>query len=308
MLPPPPPGVTLPTQVGALQERSPNIPNPQPQKRKRADTAGSKTPTGQRDIPRLRAAVDAMDIEFLRDLVMTAATREVVIADDLLQRHEVILHRERTKIIDFSLLTHEVEAALYGNDDQSEPGQFESKYDAVKTIKNIITNKIAAHATRESSYGTKLSALKTLLNIGNIICEPATDTLTREVQGAFQTDCALEDAMMHCVETMPISARVELFRHVDSDGAFFKNLMDLQKEAEERCMFDGLDAVISLIRQDNGQIQGNGHSSSSNGPEEKDNEESGEEDKGKYEEHKVRLLLEAIEAEHEVMIHESLTC
>jgi hypothetical protein len=256
MLPPPPPGVTLPTQTGPLQERSPNIQVPHAQKRKRADTAGRRTPPCLRDIPRLRAAVDTMDIQSLRDLVMVTATRDVAVAENLLQRHDLFLQKERTKTLDFLPFVDEVERILFGHKEPSGSKRFDMKHDILSTITDIIGNRIGNNVKEGSSWGTKISALKTLLKIGQMLCETAVGRVARDIQISFQTNRTLQDVMLRIVNCMPASERIQVWEFKDHDGSFFDNLKKMQEESVGLYLFEGLDEVVDMLCEHE-HVQGN---------------------------------------------------
>jgi hypothetical protein len=178
---------------------------------------------------------------------MVTATRDVVVAENILQRHDMLLHRERTKVLDFSSLANEVEESICANSGRSDSEQFEIEHEVLHSISDIIKHQIGQKVTHDCSWGTKISALKTIVKIGEIICEPAQDRFSHEIQTSFQNDDMLEDVMLRCVGYMSSSERMQLRELKDNDGSFFENLKMLQQEGTARCMFERLDEVIAML-------------------------------------------------------------
>jgi hypothetical protein len=188
-----------------------------------------------------------MDIQSLRDLVMVTATRDVAVAENILRRYDMVLHRVRTEVLDFSSLANEAEKRIHTNSGPNSSERPDLLNEVIGSISNILTHQIGQRVTQDCSWGTKLSAVKTIVKIGETICEPDDSTILHNVQNAFRHSRTLEGVMLRCVGCMSNSERMQLRDLKDEDGSFFESLTILQEQGGARGMFEGLDEVVDML-------------------------------------------------------------
>jgi acyl-CoA synthetase (AMP-forming)/AMP-acid ligase II len=97
-----------------------------------------------------------------------------------------------------------------------------------------------------ASFGTKQSGLEALRKIGNTILLSC-DTIGYEVRKQFQSDSALEDAMLENVGNMSDEECQKMCDIKEGRTTFLEKLEELASVGKEQCVFEGLNEVFSQL-------------------------------------------------------------
>lgn len=97
-----------------------------------------------------------------------------------------------------------------------------------------------------ASFGTKQSGLEALRKIGNTTLLSC-DTIGHEVRKQFQSDSALEDAMLEIVSNMSDEECQKMCDIKEGRTTFLEKLEELASVGKGYCVFEGLDEVISQL-------------------------------------------------------------
>lgn len=216
-------------------------------KRQRADEDGSFIPatgTSTRDLD-LQKAINALDTELIRRLLFTAAQSNPHIASLAQSHYAALLQKEQARVIDFDHYSKSVWKEInithkrLGGSRQYDAagGVIDYTCDCIRSIGRL--------AKRESSFGTKRSALETLRKIGKTIALSGMDVVGREVIKAFQYEDVLEKTMGRIVRRMAEEEKV-MMRGVE-DGGFMEKLGELVDLAKGHCIMGGLKDVMRLL-------------------------------------------------------------
>lgn len=154
-----------------------------------------------------------------------------------------------------------------------------SKVEAeIKRYIQIIRDGCAGHA----SFGTKENGLETLRKIGITIALSQGDVIANEVQKAFQRESTLEETIKEIIESMTEHEKEDLRWGGNPEGEWFEKLVELEKLAASRCLFEGLEDVVSLLRgdeHDNDEEAEDSESADQDAPEEVEGEDSDDNDR-----------------------------
>ncbi|TGJ87667.1 hypothetical protein E0Z10_g1095 [Xylaria hypoxylon] len=125
--------------------------------------------------------------------------------------------------------------------------QYEASFEARSDVIDCI-NSIGEETKAESSFGTKLSALETLLKIAKTILI-AGDTLGREVRLEFQHESCLADIMVYVAQSMTPEEQRRAGAITDEKGSLAMKVHWVCDQAEGHCLsgFDGLRDVLALL-------------------------------------------------------------
>lgn len=194
--------------------------------------------------------LDALDDQCTRAILAWAIT-ESALARDMAYRHggaalqaeDARRRYEEQRNIDFSSHARGVWNILSR---EYRGSQVNAMYDAKCEVEEKIT-KIHDLARGRRSIGTKISALETLVEIGECITQ-ATEIIGQEVRRDFQCNTCLEDAMIEilCEMVPDIQRQVAEMRYDDGDR-FLDRVASLREESAGYCMMQGLKNVVKIL-------------------------------------------------------------
>ncbi|KAL8868264.1 MAG: hypothetical protein Q9174_005103 [Haloplaca sp. 1 TL-2023] len=258
-------------------------------KRVRVDSTAQTTivPTDPARAAKLQQVVDGLNEKTVRRLLLAAAQKSPSVEALVQAEHARLAKIESEKTIDFSQHSKSVWHTLnitYVKGIKSSR-QFEMSGDAsCEVIAKI--NDIANRCPQHASYGTKFNALESLRKIGKVVCMSDSSELMREVRKEFSSDGSLEDTMLQILEGMNQEEFDRILDEYVDDVAWKDKVEELADMAADWGIFDGLNAVVELLSnnddqddgQDDGQDddqddddggddQGNGTNASQSGPE-----------------------------------------
>ena len=231
--------------------------------------------------PYLYEAIDAVrhsDLKvFVLAMALNANDAQNPVRTWLLSKYQETQLAESTEVIDFQKYANAVDYELNeAHCDERSSKQYDSAFDAASLVSEKM-EQISSQVKPHSSLGTKQSALESLVEIGNHICD-ADDTLGEEVRKKFGFGDELNKAMLSVVENMDLKQRWHVFRQRYKSGKTFGDILEeLISSCDGFCIFEGLQEVFEELRPEDGLSR---CSSSSECPTEGVPSEDGERDDG----------------------------
>jgi hypothetical protein len=175
------------------------------------------------------------------------------IGDHLRYNHDSILHRERTRIINFDSYYEDIYDSINGDYSHLRGSE---QYEMVWEVSEQIGEKIKAITTAakgETSFGTERSALETIKKIGETICESGDhDTLAHELRKELGRSSDLEDAMLEVLAHMSDEEKQQMMECRDGSGKqYLEQLLEFKKLADGcYCVFEDLKDVIAVLKNE----------------------------------------------------------
>ncbi|KAF2441500.1 hypothetical protein P171DRAFT_487960 [Karstenula rhodostoma CBS 690.94] len=209
------------------------------------------------------------------------ADADDTVAMDLHKAYGTLQARQQEHGINFD---HHIKAVLYKlHKDDLWPQR--PKHEAAAEVPAFIEKTIETigrKATRHSSYETKLAGLRTLLQIGKIICGCVNEGVEQAVRQHFQKEATLGDAMYNIAESMGQSQLGGLCSEVNGEPTFLENMEGLVALEEETQMEMGLAEVLNLFTDTEDATEGEDESEDGDGEDagEGDNEDRDEDENG----------------------------
>ena len=231
-----------------------------PAKRARLNTDADAI--GFSKIPEL---INSIDPNTIARLLITAAKAHPDIASLVQREVDFIAAAERAKVVDFDHLYQSVWETLNVTYDRLRDSHaYEMAGEATRKIEACI-REIRTGCPKTASFKTKENALETLRKIGKSIC-CSNGVVGREVRKGYQYVETFESTMLEIVESLTYE-ELERLRPWRDD-----KLVELQRNADGCCIFEGLGKVIQLW---GGDEEGEGEGSS-DGSEEVENQSGAE--------------------------------
>ncbi|KAJ8130701.1 hypothetical protein O1611_g2924 [Lasiodiplodia mahajangana] len=181
----------------------------------------------------------------VNDLAMTSPSVQTAIRS----YYQQLIHSRRTVDLNFDSYSRVVWRVLNSSEYAKGSGskQYDSAWDATDEVRGCI-RAIANKTHPESSYGTKLSALKTLCKIAKTLLL-AGNTLGSEVRKQFQTDSCLPDKMLRIAQLMSPQEQLRAGATSDAEGSLVDKVRWLCDEWDSYCLdgIESFDTVLDLL-------------------------------------------------------------
>lgn len=199
------------------------------------------------------------DGELTKQILLKAALATPEIAATLRNHKEEYIERERHKVISFSSHADKV---IYSIEerymDLSGSEQYDAVSDVIRQIEEAFTLIVEQTTQEYASLGTKINALIALRCIAVSICG-GQEEIGKQIRNHFQMDDSLESSMNAVIDEMSVEECERVCALEYSGRPFLKAMEQLKELADDHCIFEGLqDVITNLTCEDETDEDGEG--------------------------------------------------